>query len=273
MFWNAKSGSVNLPDTTMDYVTFGTGTQVLVMIPGLGDGLTTVKGMAAAMAYTYRIYAKVYKVYVFSRKNNLEMYQDLNQIYTTREMADDLAFALNALGIDSAKVLGVSQGGMIAQYLAIGHPSLVDRLVLAVTLSRQNATVQNVLSGWLELARQGDYKALMIDIAEKSYSEAYLKKYRRLYPILTKIGKPKDFRRFLTQADACASHNAYALLDRILCPTLVIGGSCDKIVSAAASVELSEQIRNCELYLYEGLGHAAYEEAPDFNSRVMQFLM
>ena len=47
MLWNAKSGSVNLPDTTMDYVTFGTGTQVLVMIPGLGDGLTTVKGMAA----------------------------------------------------------------------------------------------------------------------------------------------------------------------------------------------------------------------------------
>ncbi len=72
MFWNAKSGSVNLSDTTMDYVTFGTGTQVLVMIPGLGDGLTTVKGMAAAMAYTYRIYAKVYKVYVFSRKNNLK---------------------------------------------------------------------------------------------------------------------------------------------------------------------------------------------------------
>ncbi len=100
-----------------------------------------------------------------------------------------------------------------------------------------------------------------------------MKKYRRLYPILSKIGKPKDFRRFLTQADACASHNAYALLDRILCPTLVIGGSCDKIVSAAASVELAEQIRNCELYLYEGLGHAAYEEAPDFNSRVIQFLM
>ena len=112
MFWNAKSGSVNLSDTTMDYVTFGTGTQVLVMIPGLGDGLTTLKGMAAAMAYTYRIYAKVYKVYVFSRKNNLEMYQDLNQTYTTREMADDLAFALNALGIGSAKVLGVSQGGI-----------------------------------------------------------------------------------------------------------------------------------------------------------------
>ena len=47
MFWNAKSGSVNLSDTTMDYVTSGTGTPVLVMLPGLGGGLPTVKGMAA----------------------------------------------------------------------------------------------------------------------------------------------------------------------------------------------------------------------------------
>jgi len=134
MFWNARSGVVRLPDAAMDYVVFGTGTQPLVMIPGLGDGLTTVKGMAAAMAYSYRMYAKDYQVYIFSRKNNLETYYDLNQQYTTREMAEDLASALKTLGIAQAKVLGVSQGGMIAQYLAIDHPSFVDRLVLAVTL-------------------------------------------------------------------------------------------------------------------------------------------
>lgn len=273
MLWNAKNGLVRLSDTTMDYVTFGTGTQALVMIPGLGDGLTTVKGMAAALAYSYRMYAKDYKVYIFSRKNNLETYQDLNQQYTTREMAKDLAFALKALGIHRAKVLGVSQGGMIAQYLAIDHPALVDRLVLAVTLPCQNATVQRVLINWLRFARQGDYKSLMIDIAEKSYSETYLKKYRHLYPVLCKIGKPKDFRRFITQADSCVSHNASALLNRISCQTLVIGGSCDKIVGAAASAELAGQIKNSELYLYEGLGHAAYEGAPDFNDRVMRFLM
>lgn len=272
MFWNARSGVVRLPDAAMDYVVFGTGTQPLVMIPGLGDGLTTVKGMAAAMAYSYRMYAKDYQVYIFSRKNNLETYYDLNQQYTTREMAEDLASALKTLGIAQAKVLGVSQGGMIAQYLAIDHPSFVDRLVLAVTLSRQNPTVQNAVAGWLEFARQGEYKSLMIDIAEKSYSETYLRKYRRLYPVLCKIGRPKDFRRFIIQADACAGHNAYALLNRISCKTLVIGGSCDKIVSAAASVELAGQIKDSELYLYEGLGHAAYEEAPDFNSRVMQFM-
>lgn len=273
MFWNAKGGRIHIEDTDMDYITFGQGDDVLVMIPGLGDGLTTVKGMALPLAYTYRMYAKDYRVYIFSRKNHLEKYAEktVNKGYSTRDMAEDLAFGMQTLGITRAKVLGVSQGGMIAQYLAIDHPSFVDRLVLAVTLSRQNPTVQNAVADWLEFARQGDYKSLMIDIAEKSYSETYLRKYRRLYPVLCKIGRPKDFRRFIIQADACAGHNAYALLNRISCKTLVIGGSCDKIVSAAASVELAGQIKDSELYLYEGLGHAAYEEAPDFNSRVMQF--
>ena len=42
MFWNAKSGSVHIDNTEMDYITFGMGKENLVMIPGLGDGLTTV---------------------------------------------------------------------------------------------------------------------------------------------------------------------------------------------------------------------------------------
>ena len=72
MFWNAKGGRIHIEDTDMDYITFGQGDDVLVMIPGLGDGLTTVKGMALPLAYTYRMYAKDYSVYIFSRKNHLE---------------------------------------------------------------------------------------------------------------------------------------------------------------------------------------------------------
>ena len=49
----------------MDYVTFGKGKQPLVIIPGLGDGLQTVKGMAMPFSITYRIFAKRYKIYVF----------------------------------------------------------------------------------------------------------------------------------------------------------------------------------------------------------------
>lgn len=269
MFWNAKNGCVSIDDTEMDYVSFGKGTDILVMIPGLGDGLTTVKGMALPLAYTYRMYAGKYKVYLFSRKNHLERYLDKG--YSTRDMAKDLAYAMKELGILRAKVLGVSQGGMIAQYLSIDYPQLVDRLVLAVTLSRPNETVKNVIDSWLSFARQGDYSALMKDTAEKSYSEKYLKKYRRLYPVVTRMGKPADFSRFIVQAMSCVQHDAFTSLPDIACPTLVIGGGADQIVTSASSVEIAGQIKDSKLHLYKELGHAAYEEAPDFNSRVMAF--
>ena len=266
MFINAKGGCVSMDDTDMDYISFGKGSNILIILPGLGDGLTTVKGMALPMAAIYRMYAKDYKVYVFSRRNHLK------EGYSTRDMAKDQATAMRILGITKAKVLGVSQGGMIAQYLAIDYPDLVDKLVLTVTLSKQNENVQAVIANMIKLAEQGDYKCLMIDTAEKSYSDKYLKKYRLLYPLLGKIGKPKNFSRFLIQAASCIHHNTYEKLGNIVCPTLIIGGDEDKIVGVAASIELANMIKDSELFIYKGLGHAVYEEAKDFNKRVMRFL-
>jgi pimeloyl-ACP methyl ester carboxylesterase len=108
------------------------------------------------------------------------------------------------------------------------------------------------------MAEEGQYKNLMIDTAENSYSAEYLKKYRVFYPILGRVGKPKDFERFLIQADSCLRHDARSELDRIKCPTLVIGGSCDKIAGADASVELNEKKIKSELIIYQGLRQDAY---------------
>ena len=65
--------------------------------------------------------------------------------------------------------------------------------------------------------------------------------------------------------------NAYDELEKITCPVLVIGGKEDKIVGAESSVEIAEKL-GCEIFMYENLGHAAYEEAKDFNHRVLEFL-
>ena len=54
--------------------------------------------------------------------------------------------------------------------------------------------------------------------------------------------------------------------------TLIIGGGRDLIVTREASEEIAEAL-GCELHIYEELGHAAYEEAPDFNRRVYGFLI
>lgn len=266
MLLNAKNGTVSIGDTHMDYISFGNGKKVLIILPGLGDGLTTVKGTALPFAIGYRAYTANYKVYVFSRKNRLD------EGYSTRDMAKDQVAAMNILGISKADIMGVSQGGMIAQYLAIDYPNLVNKLVLVVTLSKQNDTIEKVVSSMMEMAEHGDYKSLMIDTAEKSYSEQYLKKHRFLYQIFSRVGKPKNFSRFLIQANSCIHHNAYSELDKIVCQTLIVGGDSDKMVGANSSVEIAERIRNSELFIYEGLGHAAYEEAKDFNARVLCFL-
>lgn len=52
----------------------------------------------------------------------------------------------------------------------------------------------------------------------------------------------------------------------------MIGGDDDRIVGASAAIELADQIRGSELFIYKGLGHAAYEEAKDFHRRVISFL-
>ncbi len=74
---------------------------------------------------------------------------------------------MKTLGIQSASVMGVSEGGMIAQYLAIDHPDLVEKLIIAVSDPNVNARIQSCVSKWIEFATQGNHKQLMIDTAEK----------------------------------------------------------------------------------------------------------
>lgn len=264
--FHAKNGSVRIGDTKMEYVCFGRGPGRLVLLPGLGDGLTTVKGMALPFAVLYRAYAQGRRVYVFSRKDRLEAG------YTLRQMAQDQAEAMRILGLAQADVVGISQGGMIAQYLAIDHPERVRRLVLAVTAPRRNPTMEQAVNSWIALAQRGDYKRLLIDTAERTYSERWLKRYRLLYPFLGLAGKPKSFDRFLVEARACLGHDAWPELGKISCPTLILGGAQDHIVGAAASSELAARIPGSQLFFYEGLGHGAYEEAKDFPERILRFL-
>ena len=264
--YNAKNGRIEIGSTDMDYIAFGSGKKNLIMLPGLGDGLHTVKGMAGMIAPMYRQFAKAYRVYLFSRKNKME------EGYSSADMARDLKFAMDKLCIGKADIMGVSQGGTIAQQLAADYPNAVGRLVLVVTYSRQNDTVQQCVNKWIDMARADDYRSIFIDTAEKSYTEAKLKKYRPLYPLLCKVGRPSSFERFIIMAEACLTHDAYDKLDKITAPTLIIGGGCDRIVGSEAAAEMAAKISGSQLYVYEGYGHGLYEEAEDFNSRVLEFL-
>ena len=111
----------------------------------------------------------------------------------------------------------------------------------------------------------------MIDSAERSYSEKRLKKLRLSYPVLGRIGKPESYRRYLVNCDAILGFDARDLAAMIACPTLILGGEEDRVVGPEGSRELHALIPGSELYLYPGLGHGAFEEAPDFNERIYRF--
>ena len=99
---------------------------------------------------------------------------------------------MKSIDIDQAYLLGVSQDEMIAQYMAIYHPEIVKKLILAVTAPNANAVVQDAVTGWIDMVVRGDHTALMVDTAERMYSERYLQKNRKYFPILAGFIKPKS---------------------------------------------------------------------------------
>ncbi|MGM0652777.1 MAG: alpha/beta fold hydrolase [Bacillota bacterium] len=263
---NIEESAVEIGSNEMDYVSFGRGKKPLMIIPGLGDGLRTVKGTGIMLWYSYRFLAEDFKVYVFSRKH------ELATGYTTRDMARDLAGAMDKLGIDSAAVMGFSQGGMIAQWLAIDYPTKVSKLAIVISLARQNETVQKVVGNWIEMARKELYDDLAVDMMEKSHTENYLKKVRPFYWLIKRISKPQSKERFLIQAESCLTHDAYEELSAIKCLTFIIGGGADRIVGGAeVQQEMADAIEGSKLYIYPDLGHGAYAEAKDFGERIYNF--
>lgn len=266
MLFNAKNAVVKLACAELEYIRFGDGKRILIMLPGLGDSLRSMKGAAFPMALMYRMFAKDFTVYVFSRRNPMPAG------YTTRDMVKDQARAMEILGIERADVLGVSMGGMIAQHLAIDHPEKVGKLILTVTCARTNPILIEAVTEWSDCAKRGDHTAFMASNLRKIYSDDYCRKNGWMVPILGKLTKPKSYDRFFIQADACLNHDTYDALPEIQAPTLVIGGEQDKALGAEPSKEIAARIPNAKLLMYPQWGHGLYEEAKDFNRVVFDFL-
>ena len=236
MLYNAKNGTLAFGDTTMDYIRFGTGERALIMLPGLGDSLRSMKGTALPMALMYRMFAKDFSVYMFSRLT------ELPAGYTTREMARDQAEVMDALGIAKADIFGVSMGGMIAQYLTIDFPEKVNKLILTVTSAEPTPLLRESIGEWMSLAKRGDHAAFMDSNLRRIYSAEYYRKNKWTAPLVGWLTKPKSYDRFFIQAEACLTHEAKEELHRICAPTLVVGGGKDLALGGEASVEIAAQI-------------------------------
>ena len=264
----AQVATVTTQHFSMDYCKFGQGAETLVVIPGLSA--QSVMPMAELMANAYKLLSDDYTIYVFDRKKGT-----LNIPYTIKNMAEDTVEAIKELGLSNVCIFGASQGGMIAMEIALGHPGLVKKLLLGSTSSHISEEGFSVFDNWIRLAKERNGEGLYMNFGEKVYPEDVFETIKTGFIQISKTVTEEDFSRFIVLAESLRNFNITEELPKITCPTLVIGSKTDNVLGGQASEIIAANLTgspDCELYMYDGYGHAAYDCAPDYTERLLKFL-
>lgn len=244
---------------------FGRGYKVLVIVTGLSlQGLSDMSDLAIYSLF-YR-YAKEYKVYIFDRKNHIE------EGISIENMADDLYHSLQELHIANASIIGISQGGMIAQLFAIKYPKKVTSLVLALTFSLNNAISRETIRGWIEMAKNGEMAKLNKDSMYKTFSSPILKKLYVINKLFLRTVSVEKQERFVRLAKSILEFDCHKSLDKITCLTLVLGAKKDLVLGVDGARELANGIPNASYHEFDKLGHVAFVESKQFNKMILEFL-
>lgn len=250
-------------DIEMKYARFGSGKKALVILPGLS--IKSVADSAVAVEKAYRRFEEEYTVYLFDRRANAE------KGYTLKHMADDTADVMQRLGIEKADIFGASQGGMIAMYLAVHHPELVDRMVLGSTTARISDGFRHVYKNWIDLAKKQNKEELAAAFADSVYAEKTLELFGDAVIRDLSDCSGHELAHFVILAEALDTLSIYDDLSKIQCKTLVLGSEGDRVVGADAQRDIAAQL-GCELHMYgPAYGHAVYDEAPDYLDRMAAF--
>ena len=265
---NVEVATAKTSTFSMDYCAFGAGAGTLVVLPGLS--VQSVMPQAGSIARAYDALTRDYAVYILDRKKG-----PLPEAYTVREMADDTAEALRALGLEGVDVFGASQGGMMALELAIRHQELVRRLVVGSTSCRIDSERFGLFDAWAQLARSGDALALHLEFGRAILPKKAFEGARAALARAAESTTGADLARFASMVEGMRGFDIADDLKRISCPVLVIGASDDGVLGGEASELIARNLTgstSCELHMYDGYGHAAYDLAPDYKERMLAFL-
>lgn len=257
------AGTAVVGNITMDYCRFGSGEKDFVMIPGL-----SVKAVAPLEELLSRLFAEFtdeYTVWLFDRRTNMP------EPCTIEGMSRDTAEVMISLGLKDTYLFGTSQGGMMAQCIAMDHPELVHKLILSSTASASTDYLRDAVCTWIDLAKAGDGYALNENIIDRIYSENTLAAMRDTFLGGGNDITAEEMKRFVNIASSLLDYDRTDEISKIKCRTLVVGCEGDRVMPPEASVKMAQKL-GCEFYMYgPEFGHAVCDEAPDYHQRMLDF--
>jgi len=196
--------------------------------------------------------------------------------YTTHMMAEDTAGLMQVLGIEHARVAGISMGSGIAQELALAYPERVHSLLLVSSWSRCDRYTRAIFEHFKKIRRAATpaefTQLLQLWIASPAYYETQFDK------MLQDQNKAHEnympLHAFEAQCAACCSQNTFDRLCMITAPTLLTVGEADIFTPLRLSAEMQARLPNSEMLVFHGLGHIHHwEDLNKFNEVALQFLL
>ncbi|HET6870247.1 MAG TPA: alpha/beta hydrolase [Solirubrobacteraceae bacterium] len=182
--------------------------------------------------------------------------------YTLSSMAGDTVGLIEALGLDSVHLVGASMGGMIAQTIAIEHPSRVRSLTsimsstgdpsvgqatreaMAALLSPPATTRDEAIERTLSILRVIGSPGFELDEADVRWRTGLA--FDRAHD---PVGVTRQF------AAIAASGDRTAALRSVSVPTLVLHGADDPLVNVSGGRATARAIPGAELVVLDGMGH------------------
>jgi 3-oxoadipate enol-lactonase len=260
---------VQIDDIQLWYERAGAGPPLL-FISGTGADLRLRPGVFDGP------YAKAFDLIAYDQRG-LGRSSKPDEPYSMARYADDAAALLDVVGWASARVLGVSFGGMVAQELTLRHPARVERLVLACT-SPGGAGGSSF--PFHEIGHlHGEARARhLIPIADTRRDEAWAAANPALHAQLIAAGavdpfadEPGRAAGALRQLEARAAHDTWSRLDQIRCPVLIAAGRHDGIALPAAQEAMARRIPGAILKWFDG-GHMFMLQDRTANPAIIDFL-
>ena len=189
-------------------------------------------------------------------------------------MASDAAAVLDAAGVESAHIYGISMGGMIAQEFALQYPNRVRSLILGCTAA----------GGPNAVRAEPEVTQLLLARGQMAPEEAAAAAIPFIYDVGTpraRINEDLAVRRdwfprreaYMNQLMGILAWEAFSRLDQIKAPTVVIHGNADRLVPAGNGQLIAARIPNARLVLIPHASHIFLTDQPDAALRpVLDFL-